>query len=275
MNTTYHYVVLRLATDDLRGEVINVGLVLFNGSERAQVYVLATLNKLRALDATWDSFRLGQWTENVRALAEQPLPPAAIINNLAAFGYCDGEAVGMFIAENKTQLADNLAEIKVTYIANRAAADRPKREKRTRLQTALREHFRKMHVLGETTDDLSQHLVVSNVPVPAYPELKSDFVYKNGVYRVTQTIDYHVSPDSLHNKLAEACVKSTAAELALKSYGPDTKRFAVLDIPEEFVDSADAHIDLLLAQGFEIFHFNDPVSLDKYLKQAAPLDPVQ
>lgn len=275
MNTTYHYVVLRLATDDLRGEVINVGLVLFNGAERAQVHVMATLNKLRAIDATWDSSRLGQWTENVRALAEQESPPAEIINNLAAFGFCDGEAIGMFIADNPTQLAENLAEIKVTYIANRAAAERPKREKRTRLQTALREQFKKMHVLGETADDLAQHLVVSNVPVPAYPELKSDFVYKNGVYRVTQTIDYHVAPDSLHNKLAEACVKSTAAELALKAYGPDTKRFAVLDIPEEFADAADAHIDLLFAQGFEIFHFGDPASMDKYLKQAAPLGPTQ
>ena len=274
MNTTYHYVVLRLATDDLRGEVINVGLVLFNGTERAQVHVMATLNKLRALDATWDSFRLGQWTENVRMIAEQPKPPAEIIQNLSAFGFCDGDAVGMFIAENPTQLSENLTEIKVAYIANRATAERAKRDRRTRLQTALREQFKRMHVLGETPDDLAQHLVVANVQVPAYPELKSDFLYKNGVYRVTQTIDYHVSPDSLHNKLSEACVKSTAAELALKAYGPDTKRFAVLDIPAEFEDAANAHVDLLLAQGFEVFHFGDPASMDKYLKQAAPLGPV-
>lgn len=271
MNTTYHYVVLRLATDDLRGEIINVGIALFNGEARPQVHMMATLNKLRALDATWDSLRLGQWTENVRSITEQAMPPAEIVQTLSAFGFCDGDAIGMFIAETPAQLSENLAEIKTTYVANRPTAEKARREKRTRLQTALRGQFKKMHVLGETANDLAQHLVVPNVPVPSYPELKSDFLFKNGVYRVTQTIDYNVSPDSLHNKLTEACVKSTSAELALKAYGPDTMRLAVLDIPEEFADAADAHVDLLFAQGFEIFHFGNPAQMDRYFKQAAPL----
>ena len=108
------------------------------------------------------------------------------------------------------------------------------------------------------------------MPVAGYPELKSDFVYKNGTYRITQTIDYHVAPDSLHNKLTEVCVKSTAAELAMKEYGQETKRLAVLDIPEEYLDATDAHIDLLSAQGFEIFHFNKHESMTKYLAKAVP-----
>lgn len=270
VNTTYHYVVLRLATDDLRGEIINVGAVLFHGDERPRVVVMATLNKLRAIDATWDSARLSKWTIKVNKLLESARTAQQAVQTLSAFGFCDSQAVGMFTAESDAELAREIAEIKTTYVANRTATEKPKREKRTRLQTALRQQFEKMQIMGHEVDDITNHLVVANVPVPSHAELKSDFVYKNGVYRVTQTIDYNVAPDSLHNKLSEACVKSTAAELAVKGYGDNTLRLAVLDIPEAYADATDAHVDLLLAQGFEVFRFNDPQQMTAYLQKAAP-----
>lgn len=275
MNTTYHYVVLRLAADDLRGEIINVGVVLLHDTQEPKIILMATLNKLRAIDSRWNMQRLAAWTENIRAIVQMQKTSASRVRALGSFGFCDPEAVGTFHAESDSELLKMIAELKQTYVASHANEDKPKREKRTRLQTALRDQFKRMHVLGETIDDIAAHLVVPNVPVIGYPELKSDFVYKNGTYRVTQTIDYHVAPDSLHNKLTEACVKSTAAELAFKSYGPTTKRLAVLDIPDEFADSADAHIDLLLAQGFEVFHFANAKSMEDYFTKAVPQVGVQ
>lgn len=270
MKTTYHYVVLRLAPDQTRGEIINVGVVLFPANENARVVTMATLNKLRALDASWDSQRLITWTQGVQMVLDNERGVTGQIKALARFGFCEPEAIGMFSVDGPEQLALRLQAIKATYVANKANEDRPKREKRTRLQTALREQFKKMHVLGNDTGDIAKHLVVANVPVPSYDDLKTDFVYKNGVYRITQTIDYHVAPDSVHNKLAEACVKSTAAELAMKSYGPDTQRLAVLDIPAGMEEVTDQHVDLLLAQGFEVFHFGDSASMSDYLKKATP-----
>lgn len=270
MNTTYHYVVLRLAADDLRGEVINVGVVLLHDTQEPKIIIMATLNKLRAIDSRWNMQRLAAWTDNIRAIVQMQKTAASRVRALGSFGFCDPEAVGTFHAESEAELAKMIAELKQTYVASHATEDKPKRDKRTRLQTALREQFKKMQVLGDTVDDIAVHLVVPNVPVIGYPELKSDFVYKNGTYRVTQTIDYHVAPDSLHNKLTEACVKSTAAELAFKSYGPTTKRLAVLDIPDEFAGAADAHIDLLLAQGFEVFHYGNPNNMAEYLSKAVP-----
>lgn len=123
-------------------------------------------------------------------------------------------------------------------------------------------------MLGSTMEDLANHLVVPNVPVPEHPRLKSDFLFKNGVYRITQTIDYNVAPDSLHNKLSEACVKSTAADLAMDKYGSKTKKFAVLDVPEDYMDSVDSHIDLLLTKGFEVFQFSNPSSIESYFKKS-------
>lgn len=270
MSTTYHYVVLRLAPDDLRGEVINVGIVLFNEKQRATPIMMATLNKLRALDATWDSQRLASWMDNINTIVQHCKTTQTQIQTLGRFGFCDADSVGTFHAETDAELANTVNELKRTYVANRATVERPKHEKRTRLQTALRDQFKRMQVLGDTVDDIATHLVVANVPVAGHPDLKTDFVYKNGTYRITQTIDYHVALDSLHNKLMEACVKSTAAELAAKGYGEDTKRLAVLDIPQEFIDSTDGHVDLLLAQGFEVFHFGNANSMGQYFERAVP-----
>ncbi len=270
MKTTYHYVVLRLAVDRMRGEILNVGVALLAGEQPARTVMMATLNKLRAVDSSWNSQRYAAWTENVQAILDANKTATSQIQALHRFGFCERDAVGTFMAASHEEIAEQLARIKSAYVSNRSADEKPKREKRTRLQTALRDQFKKMHVLGNTVDDIAEHLVVSNVPVAGYPDLKSDFVYKNGTYRITQTLDYHVAPDSLHNKLTEACVKSTAAELAMKQYGSNTRRLAVLDIPEEYSDAADAHIDLLLAQGFEVFHFNNPASMDDYLTKAVP-----
>jgi len=270
MNSTYHYTVLRLSPHRTRGEVINVGVVLFQAEQEPCVIIMATLNKLRALDASWNTARLLAWTKNIKTILASQRGPAHQLKALERFGFCEAEAVGMFTAETDGDLQQQLTAIKTAYVANKAGAEPAKRERRTRLQTSMREQFSKMHVLGHNTEDLANHLVVPNLPVPNQPDLKNDFVYKNGVYRITQTIDYNVSPDGIHQKLQEACVKGTAATLAARAYGAGTQCYAVVDIPTEYADVTDSHLDLLLAQGFEVFHFTDAQSMAAYLAKATP-----
>ena len=270
MSTTYHYVVLRLAPDQMRGEVINVGVALWGVGAPMRVITMAPLNKLRALDASWDSAKLTRWVQNIELLCSAHGGIGEQVACLERFGFCDAQAVGMFTAETDKDVHTHIARLRATYVSNKSREEQPKREKRTRLQKALRDQFGRMQVLGSKPEDLAQHLVVPNMPVPSQPELKNDFVYKNGVYRITQTIDYHVQPEGIHQKLMEACVKSTAAELAKREYGNDTKLYAVLDIPQAYEESADSHIDLLLAKGFEVFHFNAAADMDRYIQAAAP-----
>lgn len=272
MITTYYYVVLRLAPDAMRGELINIGIALFQPNEVPSVLTMAPLNKLRAIDASWDTRRLTEWTENIELILSLKHGISAQVGTLEAFGFCEKDSIGSFTAQSSSELTERIRDLRGKYVANKANTTSIKKERRTRLQTALRDKFKKMQVLGSQASDLLEHLVVQNVPVPGHDELKSDFVYKNGVYRLTQTLDYNVGPDSLHNKLAEACVKSTAADMAMRAYGPDTLRLAVFDVPDSMADAADSHIDLLHARGFEIFHFNNPESMANYIEKAAPIN---
>lgn len=268
MKQRYHYVVLRLKTNDLRNEIINVGIVLFDESLKPTVITMAPLNKLRAIDTSWDAARLTQWTKRVHDLVEMERDAKTLLATLDRFGYCDQKAIGMFMASSKREVDENIAEIKRVYVSNKSGVERQQKEKKSKLQILLKEQFERMQVLGSTMEDLANHMVVPNVPVPEHPGLKSDFLFKNGVYRITQTFDYNVSVDSLHHKLSEACVKSTAADLAVGKYGFDTKKFAVLDVPKEFEGYVDAHIDLLITKGFYIHNFGDNSSMDDYFLSA-------
>ena len=270
MKQTYHYVVLRLSPDDMRGEVINVGIVLFRPDQKPEPIFMAPLNKLRALDGTWDQVRLAKWERKVRGIVDQARSNEEALKSLSAFRVAISTAVGMFMADTAQEVARNLADIKATYVSNRTR-ERAQRTSRTRLLTLMREQFKRLQLLGQTAEDVAAHLVVPNMPVPTHPDLKSDFVYKNGVYRITQTVDYNVAPDSMHNKLQEVCVKALAAEMASKTYGQDTKRLAVVDIPDEYAEATDNHMDLLLAKGFEIFHFGRPDDMTRYLEIATPV----
>lgn len=270
MNTTHHYVVLRLAPDPMRGEVINAGIVLFSPDAQPRVITMATLNKLRALDATWDTARLVSWSDNIQKILNSKSGISKQVQALSMFGFCEAGAVGMFTAETPSELARQVQLIKTTYVSNKASEKPSNRPRRTRLQKALRDQFKSMHVLGVQAADLAEHLVVPNVPVPGHDDLRTDFVYKNGVYRLTQTLDYNIAPDSMHHKLAEACLKTTAVDLATEVYGHDALRLAVVDVPEVLAGAADAHIDLLLHKGFEVFHFGDQASMAKYMSKAVP-----
>lgn len=268
MKQRYHYVVLRLKTNDLRNEIINVGIVLFDESLKPTVITMAPLNKLRAIDTSWDAARLSQWTMRLHDVVDMAKDAKELLATLDRFGYCDQKAIGMFMASSKREVDENIAEIKRVYVANKSGAEKQPREKKSKLQILLKEQFERMQVLGSTMEDLANHMVVPNVPVPEHPGLKSDFLFKNGVYRITQTIDYNVAPDSLHHKLSEACVKSTAADLAFIKYGNGTLKFAVLNVPDEYMKNISSHIDLLQTTGFEIFNFQDQSSIDSYLKKS-------
>ncbi|MFT0547834.1 DUF3037 domain-containing protein [Allopusillimonas ginsengisoli] len=264
MNKLYRYIVLRLAPDFMRGEIVNVGVVLFPANEDPKVFFMAQLQKLRAFDVEWSRARASEWTNFVREIVQHSGDIEACVKSLNHLGICGTNEPGMFVAGTEQELSQQLSEIRDLYVTPKGASQSNKRERRQRLVSELKDKFRKMNRLGRTIEDLSQHLIVPNVPVPGYPDLKTDFLFKNGVYRITQTLDYRVSVDSAHQKISEACTKSMAAQLAKKEWGTDTVKLAVVNVPEEVAEIADPHIDMLLSQGFSVFHSDNAQDLAHY-----------
>jgi hypothetical protein len=106
------------------------------------------------------------------------------------------------------------------------------------------------------------------LPIPGAPDLKGDFVYKNGVYRITQTLDYRVSPSGARQKVSEACTKVMAANAGEKVWGDDTLKYALVNIPDEVADIAQSHLNLFHSAGFQVFHADNQRELERYYEVA-------
>lgn len=261
MTQLYEYVVLRVTPDTIRGEVVNVGIALFPSDGAASVRVSAPLAKLRALDAGWNAARVAAFRAQIEEILATSHSTSQKIRMLASLGFCQEAEAGFFYAK-PSELASELREIDIRYVD---PLGEPRRTgPRSKLHREMVTRFRSMDLLGSSVDDLAKHRVVPHVPVPNYPDLKSDFVYKNGVYRITQTLDYRVASRGAHQKISEACTKTMAANLAADAWGDNTLKFALVCVPPEVAPIADGHLDMLYAAGFEIFHADDPKDLSRY-----------
>ncbi|OXS92657.1 DUF3037 domain-containing protein [Pandoraea apista] len=266
MTKFYEYVVLRLAPDAIRGESINVGLAIFPQDESPVTRISASLAKVRQLDASWNSSRADRFRDAVQEIiVDQNRSIDERISLLAALGYCLPGEPGFFYASPST-LAEEIRLVEAQYITAKNEPNR--RAPRSKLHQEIAQRFKSMKLLGKTADDLLDHLVVPHVAIPGTPDLKADFVYKNGVYRITQTLDYRVSSQGARQKIAEACTKVTAAQQGQKVWGDTTMKFALVCVPGEVADIADSHLDLLYASGFKIFHADKPKELASYHAEA-------
>ncbi|USP46996.1 DUF3037 domain-containing protein [Alcaligenes faecalis] len=260
----YDYLILRLRPDFIRGEVVNVGAVVWERHGQAMLHFWAPVTKVRALDSTWTNETAAAWLQNIESIVQKTdniLDCQSVLNKI---GVCQRNAVGMFVANSKKDLAAEISEIKTTYVSPYGFDQDEGKSSRTDLVAELRASFKKMNVLGESPEDLTRHLIVQDIPIPQNPELRADFVYKNGVYRVTQTLDYRTSMKRAQQKIKEACTKMVAAQLAKESWGAETVKIAVVNVPSEVAVIADPHLDMLLSHDFFIFHSNKKEDMVHY-----------
>lgn len=259
MTMVYEYVVLRLSPDIMRGEYVNIGLVVFPAEGKPSVRLLAPISKVRALDPTWNSIKHTHLRAQIEDLLSEQSSTECKVEKLVRLGLVHSNEPGFFHASSET-LEQEIRSVAAQYILSRVE----RKPRRANLHKEMVQRFKDMELLGSSIDDLPKHLVVPHVPIPQYPDLKADFVFKNGVYRITQTLDYRVSESAAHQKVAEACTKAMAAREGVNAWGEGTKKFALVCIPPEIADIADSHIDLLIANGFVIFHADKKDDLDSY-----------
>jgi len=263
MTENYEFVVLRLSPDPMRGETLNAGLIVFAQDGSVDVKIGAALGKLRALDDSIDRRYLATVRQRIMELVSYEGTTEDKVARLADFGFCSRRSPGFFTS-NRTSYRDHVRELEEVYVVPAGIV----RNQRSRLLDELLERLRSMSLLGSEESDLNRHLAVPSLPIPLHPDLKGDLVYRNGVYRITQTVDYQVAAAAAHKKISEVCTKVMAADLARRSWGDNLRKYAVVRVPETVASIADPHLDLLHAQGFDIFHYDNGDDLARYHESA-------
>lgn len=240
MAHSYKYCVLRYRPDTVRGEVVNIGLVIFHG-DRVDIRVTRNLSKAQALSPNI-SF---QWTSTLRddiadvCSAASPEEAVSLLRDFAPFTCSD---VGFFLAGQD----DYEAKVEQTMRWMVTPPRRPSHaEGKSRLFTEIKKEFQRFNLLGREVDELRDHKVLASFSLPGEEDLQADFIFKNGIYHLTQVIDYQTTPKAAHAKIKEVSVKAIALHQAPRMLDGDTAGYALVRVPPEFESIAQPHLAIL------------------------------
>lgn len=209
MDRCFKYCVLRLMPDPVRGEVVNIGLIVFV-DDRIDLRIGKNLAKAQALVPNFSLEGLAEMQDELGDIAAD-LSPEEAITFLKHYGPFTVSDIGFMTASEATYEAkiDQLMRWLVSPPAKASA-----REGRSRLATEIRSELKRHKILASTVEDIYQNKIVAGYELPGDDDLSVDFAIKNGLYRFTQVIDYRTTPKGVHNKIKEVSLKAIAIHQA-------------------------------------------------------------
>ena len=213
----FEYAVLRVTPDPVRGESVNIGLVVFLDSG-IDVRMLPHLGKVTALDANLDLNALLVLPDQLRTLYSGPARPVGVAEPLRHLGVVSISEKATFSLQDQSQY-----DAQVESLMKRLVFPTPNKKrilpKNTRIQTSLRKAFAKQGILGEKQEDISKYKVVENFPIAEDENLYAEFALKNSQYHFTETTDFrsNTSTDKDKSRIASlAAIKFVEASKKFK-----------------------------------------------------------
>lgn len=230
---SFDYFVLRAIPDLVRGETLNVGLVIFV-DDTVSVRVGQEHWRLRALHPNFDALDITRWAQELEAEL-QTLPSNEsrrfFLSSIGGPITID-EVPGQLIIENGTsldELVDGIVRRLVTTpVKTFATPGSSKIQSRSPLSNQLKNWFRASHIFSTKVADLSKGKIVSGYPVSADEDLFADFALRNGSVHVIETLDLRGVERPTRALRGQAGWKSVLLDQSRRTLSADTKRIAVV-----------------------------------------------
>jgi hypothetical protein len=258
MEATYKYAVLRATPDPRRGEVVNIGIVVFH-AETVEVLFPPTFHKLLALDGSLDVEQIIQLPETIRLWAARFEGVEQKHNAINKFGIVTLSELGQFRVNDGLSFDAQVQRLMRTFVISP-----PKPSvvvANNRLTTKLRDIFRKKEVLGYDQTDIKRHLVVQRYPIDEQENLYSDFALKNGVFWFTETVDFRARTKAGIDQYRAASFAAVKLDKARKKHRK-AKTFVVYAQNED--QTAPAALGLLDDYADEVIDINNKRDLARY-----------
>ena len=199
----FDYALIKYMPNPKRGEIINIGLIVFKPSG-VDVRMLSAANKAALLDGTSTEHNLDlvkQSFESLALLVDAPEDRYTILTTANA---------AVFLSEKSYFSIQGLNEyeLKVRQLFNNLVKPvvRIDNAPRTsRFNADIKNVFKRMDLLATSVDEIENHKVVSNFLLEDSTGLIADFVLKNGRFHVSQAVDFNVHDTKA--KFKETCLK--------------------------------------------------------------------
>jgi len=261
MARTYDFAVLRLAPDAARGEVVNVGLVIFK-EDGVDVRVGDVLTRARAVYRDFGTEALDDTVAFMKEAGAVSLPAAdrhRVLSRIGLFALGDLGYFTVSDTPNETY-EDNVARLLEIFVATPRRKRAPLRA--SRLMTEVRHMFREHKLLAAVGDAaaINEHKIVPEWPIPSHPILKVDLALKNGIMRVAQVCD--LSAGSEANLPPAVMAGLFAMEVAKVDAQAEKRVFAYR--AEKGSKRVDEVLKLADLQATEIIDLGNPAESKKF-----------
>jgi hypothetical protein len=226
------YFLLRAVPDRVRGEFLNVGIVIF-ADEKARVFVTYDHWRLRALHPNFGVLDIQKWATDLESELNSLPSNESRHFFLSAIGgpIIVDEEPGQLVVDNQPveELVKGLLE-RLVVLPQKTFSLSANNENRTKskLNTQLKGWFRSAHIFSSKVADVSKGKVVASYPISASEDLYADFALRNGAIHIIETMDFRGVERPTRALRGEAGWKSVLLDQARQTLSEQTKRIAVI-----------------------------------------------
>lgn len=231
MSEKVPFTLLQIVPDRLRGEALNVGIVL-HSQAGPDLRLRMLPSRLKALAPSFSQANLEEWRQAWLAALQRfdnaDQRWAWLKDAMAPLRL--SETGGTISAESSDDLeaqVEGLLERLVMPPRNNVATSRP-RARRSGLNAQLTQWLRTQHLYSSKLQDLTRNRVVSGYPLSVSEELFAEFALKNGAIHVIETLDLRGHNSYTKALRNEASHKALVLDLAQDELEGNSQRIAVV-----------------------------------------------
>jgi hypothetical protein len=201
MALTFSFAVLKLIPDALRGEAVNLGIVVFRESE-VDIRVGEVLTRAKLLYPDLSSEMIRDGVSALKRLGASELPPQLRYELMRDSGLLKLGELGYFTADGTEMYEQKAVELLKVFTASGRRSARKERAG-SKLVSVVRKAFRDEKLLSPVGDAaaINEHKIVPEWPLPMRPSLKASLALKNGLLRVCEVADLAFEDEGAPPKL--------------------------------------------------------------------------
>ena len=226
----YNFAIIRVSPDPRRGELVNIGIVVFLPS-KLDIHLLPSLTKVHALHGELDLTQLYDLPAKMNAFMPKRAPTSDRHRLIRQLGMVELSELGQFQAEKEQY--DVIVEKLMTKLVKPTVGAREVVFDSSGLVSQVRKVLKDVKLLGRRPDDIEKHKIVPNFAVDAEKGLYADFAGKNSIHHFTETIDFRVARGINGPKFNEFA-KATLVLREAKNLFTSSNRTVIYAIPKDF-----------------------------------------
>lgn len=264
---TYDYSLVKYMPSAKRGEIVNIGILVFNGKE-IDLRLLNGAAKLRLLDgnsSTDDIFIIEDAVNEAKKLCNNKDELLSFLSLFKSAFTLSPPA--KFSIDHHAQYEDQVQRLFNDLVKPYSTRERSPRT--SRIQTLIKNKFESLNILAKSSEELSYHKVVQNYNFSDKSGFSADFLLKNGKFHISEVIDYNVN--DLNAKFKETTLKVMTFMEGKKHLGDDTGCYFVYSASAQIEQEIQSHLNLAQDYSESIYNIASKADERSYFEMIARL----